>query len=142
MRFRKCENCGSDKQEWEAFDHYIEQGDPEGRMVCGTCKSVLNSNRYDGAKFVNIYEVNRGYGGPEEGGWWYDYGSVSVSFAIPSGDQEEAKAKLILAQSIVDDWNGDGENRDLGSVNCVGSFLCWIEDHPGRDFPDRKPHYE
>ena len=24
--------------------------------------------------YVNEYETNRAYGGPEEGGWWYDYG--------------------------------------------------------------------
>jgi hypothetical protein len=23
-------------------------------------------------KFVNVYEVTREYGGPEEGGWWFD----------------------------------------------------------------------
>lgn len=23
--------------------------------------------------FVNVYQLDRGYGGPEEGGWWYDY---------------------------------------------------------------------
>ena len=23
--------------------------------------------------FINVYEVSRQYGGPEEGGWWYDH---------------------------------------------------------------------
>lgn len=23
-------------------------------------------------KFINVYRVERAYGGPEEGGWWYD----------------------------------------------------------------------
>jgi len=24
--------------------------------------------------YVNAYRVSRAYGGPEEGGWWYDVG--------------------------------------------------------------------
>ena len=26
--------------------------------------------------YVNIYETNRAYGGPEEGGWYYDTGDL------------------------------------------------------------------
>ena len=25
--------------------------------------------------FVNVYTVQQGYGGPEEGGWWYEIGT-------------------------------------------------------------------
>ena len=23
--------------------------------------------------YLNVYIIGRAYGGPEEGGWWYDY---------------------------------------------------------------------
>ena len=25
-------------------------------------------------RYLNVYEVTQQYGGPEEGGWWYNYG--------------------------------------------------------------------
>jgi hypothetical protein len=30
-------------------------------------------------RYVNVYAVQRSYGGPEEGGWWYDVGTVEQS---------------------------------------------------------------
>src|SRR5262245_7305236 len=36
-----------------------------------------------------VYEVDRGYGGPEEGGWWYDCGELVVS--VPCRSSEEAE---------------------------------------------------
>lgn len=143
MKFRKCEHCGSDKQDWRSLLDAFTNGDdgPEGEMVCEECERPLRSDRYDGARFVNIYEVNRGYGGGEEGGWWYDYGQIVKSFPV-EGDRQNAQDAMIAVQKVVDEWNDDGRNRDISSVNCEGNFQCWIQDHPGRDFPDRKPHYE
>ena len=33
--------------------------------------------------FVNVYEVSREYGGPEEGGWWFDTGQPVAIFVVP-----------------------------------------------------------
>jgi len=30
------------------------------------------SSQYPGTIFVSVMEIERAYGGPEEGGWWYD----------------------------------------------------------------------
>lgn len=32
--------------------------------------------------YVNVYRVTRHYGGPEEGGWWYDAGEPLASVPI------------------------------------------------------------
>lgn len=32
--------------------------------------------------YVNAYEVTQHYGGPEEGGWWYDSGEVLASSPV------------------------------------------------------------
>jgi hypothetical protein len=32
--------------------------------------------------WVNVYEVGQGYGGPEEGGWWFDTGELQATVAI------------------------------------------------------------
>ena len=41
--------------------------------------------------WVTIYETNRTYGGPEEGGWWYDYGTVlaTVPFNLSNPIERE-----------------------------------------------------
>lgn len=33
--------------------------------------------------WVTVYEVTRHYGGPEEGGWWYNWHDVLRSFYVP-----------------------------------------------------------
>ena len=34
-------------------------------------------------RWVTIYEVTRHYGGPEEGGWWYNWWEPVASFPVP-----------------------------------------------------------
>ena len=46
--------------------------------------------RYNGYVFINVYRVNRDYGGPEEGGWWYDTGEFVECHPVKP---EDARAK-------------------------------------------------
>jgi hypothetical protein len=39
--------------------------------------------------YLNTYEVWQAYGGPEEGGWWYDCGAPVQSVLISDQDLEE-----------------------------------------------------
>lgn len=46
-------------------------------------------------QYVNAYDHNRAYGGPEEGGWWFDTGTCLASIPCESDEQiEEAKVRL------------------------------------------------
>ena len=38
-------------------------------------------------KYVNVYSVTRHYGGPEEGGWWYNAGEPIESRLIADEDE-------------------------------------------------------
>lgn len=38
--------------------------------------------RLNGVRYFAVYEVSRCYGGPEEGGWWYDDGRVLGAFKL------------------------------------------------------------
>ena len=49
--------------------------------------------------YVNLYSVGRAYGGPEEGGWYYDYGEFEKQLGEFSGPDAENKADE-LAYSI------------------------------------------
>ena len=51
-------------------------------------------------RFVNAYRINRRYGGPEEGGWWYDTGQLLAS--IPCHDH----IMVEMAQRLMADAYG------------------------------------
>lgn len=90
--------------------------------------------------YVNEYELNRGYGGPEEGGWWFDTGRfVRCHGVFKSLDDARRLAGLLRDGEIAEKRAGC---YPPGSVLCAGWPEVLVEDHPGRDYPRRRPHYE
>lgn len=48
--------------------------------------------------YLNIYEVGKAYGGPEEGGWWYSTGDFIFGVKLPSEvDAGEIEDRLSVA---------------------------------------------
>lgn len=45
----------------------------------------------NGPVYVAIYEVERCYGGPEEGGWWYDRGTVLDCWKLNRSETRKVK---------------------------------------------------
>lgn len=43
--------------------------------------------------FVNVYEAGRVYGGPEEGGWWFDTGTPLASVPVELTEDEWERAR-------------------------------------------------
>lgn len=89
-------------------------------------------------RYVNVYLADRAYGGPEEGGWWYDCGEAIRSF--PCYTHRRAERVLLRVRRIVERANVG--RRPKSSVLSTGVYECWIEDHPARDYPACRPHYE
>ncbi len=90
-------------------------------------------------EYVNIYLVDRAYGGSEEGGWWFDYGTVQASIpvlAYETGD--EVKARY---QPMVDGLNR-GRRDDISSMASEGQYRIFVQCQPAADFPERQPRYE
>ena len=93
----------------------------------------------EGPFHLNEYLTNRAYGGPEEGGWWYDTGAfVACHDTYPTVD-DAAAARDAMASAIAE--------RRLGchppdSVLCTGWPELRIEPHAGADFPRTRPRYE
>lgn len=91
----------------------------------------------DGFVFVNVYEIDRCYGGPEEGGWWYDMGQVVTSRQVKEEDAERIRGELEIEYP-----KGTGR-QDSGSVIYEGGdYRVCIEKVPGADYPAVTPHYE
>jgi hypothetical protein len=112
--------------------------------------------------YVNLYRVTRHYGGPEEGGWWYNAGEPLASVPIPgiwrSEEMPDAevpsgwKPDTQLLPIAMDDFIREKERlMDLfvfekwGSIYSVrggADIEVRSEWHVARDWPERRPHYE
>ena len=90
---------------------------------------------------VAFYEIDRSFGGPEEGGWWYDTGELHrVLKVVPNVDA--AYALAARANRLMDRLQR--HRRDVGSVAYAGGrfVACVFEDTAPRAFPEIRPHYE
>lgn len=84
--------------------------------------------------YVNVYEVGQSYGGPEEGGWWYDTGSPVTS--VKCETYTEAKR---LADELREKYPQTGRSS---SVLGGDDYRVCIESGYARPYPDHRPHYE
>ena len=56
--------------------------------------------------YLNIYEVGKAYGGPEEGGWWYSTGEFIFGVKLPSEvNAGEIEDRLSVALTTNDTIN-------------------------------------
>ena len=93
---------------------------------------------------VAIFMVNLACGGPEEGGWWYNYGTPADEFAqYTRGFESEEEAfayQHVLDTTVTPELN---EGRaELRSVLSCGRFSAVVTDGNPRPFPDQRPTYE
>lgn len=93
---------------------------------------------------VAVYHVELAYGGPEEGDWWYQAGSLVRPIAI-FRNQERAYAFCRRLNTKLDSRRfGPNEGKpQLSSVLSDGEYCAEVhEDSCPAGYPDRKPHYE
>lgn len=91
-------------------------------------------------RWVNIYLVDRVYGGPEEGGWWYTAGEPVESIYVPWSSFDEAAEIRDKSDDKCEKLN-EGR-RPISSVLSEGEYQARIEDHFAEPFPSEQPHYE
>jgi len=93
----------------------------------------------EGPFHLNEYLANRAFGGPEEGGWWYDTGRFVACHGAFATVEAAAAARDAKANWLADRRQG---LHDPGSVLCTGWPVLRIEPHAGADFPATRPRYE
>ena len=100
---------------------------------------------------VAVYLVQRLYGGPEEGGWYYEAGNLCTApeltafgTTFPVGNEDRAVRQAAEVQTHLDrDWNVDDHARPLGSVLSAGRYEAQVHDGwPPLAFPMERPRYE
>ena len=107
--------------------------------------------------YVNKYEIDRCYGGPEEGGWYYSSGEFLGRLAGPFSERKDAEVwKLENCPNgipteykmghgpyvgVDPDGNGDDDYLLRGGAWGRGTIKAVIEQHTGKDFPETRPYY-
>lgn len=127
---------GHDPDEHEVDAAMAEALAKEGLGGAAETDLVVDAEKWP--QYVNAYDHNRSYGGPEEGGWWFDTGTLLASIPCYSEEHIEA-AKKVLKEAFGPQFE---RHHDIGSVICEGVLQILVEDEPGKDYPTQRPHYE
>lgn len=100
---------------------------------------------------VAIYLVDQAYGGPEEGGWWYQCGERQDALLYPllpghmltvHASEENAIEQATILQGLLDKHLNTGR-RPISSVLSEGMYNAQVHNgHPPAHYPERKPRYE
>jgi len=91
---------------------------------------------------VAVYDCNQAFGGPEEGGWWYDTGTL-VSREGIYFNRDKAYAAVRALSEWCERNNEAEQRRPISSVLCEGVLQAHLMDYPApAGFPTQRPHYE
>ena len=87
--------------------------------------------RYHRMVYISGGSLRRAYGGPEEGGWWYDHFDPSVEVCVSVRDEDTLRRAISHVESLLR-LQHDGEDiRNLEIIIRADGF-----------FQQRRPHYE
>ena len=90
---------------------------------------------------VAVYLCDRAYGGPEEGGWWYDTGEMARIIRTFK-DEERAVAHATRMNRLLDATINKGR-REISSVLSDGRYCAEVHENIApHHYPERRPHYE
>lgn len=87
--------------------------------------------------WVAVVISDKQYGGPEEGGWWYD--TQTVLERHKAYDVSQVTVELY---SLLKKYKGRQSPYPVDSVLCEGRLEIIVSDEMPRDFPKTKPYYE
>ena len=87
---------------------------------------------------VAAYIVTQSYGGPEEGGWWYDEGTVLAALPIPDMHGKSDSEREVIMRTMVqllkrycERWTDRDEKLNIHKT-------CGFP----QNYPTTRPHYE
>jgi len=90
---------------------------------------------------VALYDCNQAYGGPEEGGWWFNTGE----FLSIEGTYFNRISAIQAVHALKGYCKRVNEGKPpIDSVMCAGVIQAKIQKGPFAVpyFPARRPHYE
>jgi hypothetical protein len=95
---------------------------------------------------IHVYELGMGYGGPEEGGWWFTYGDLRRTLRRRWKTKGEAARACRRMGDLLERMQDRNRSlRPLSSMAYSGGRYC-LEVHPvgkaPKHFPEFRPRYE
>lgn len=96
--------------------------------------------------FVHKYQIRLEYGGPEEGGWWYEKGWPAKGWRSPSFTNEEEAYETCRRFNAGEKVRvKEEEDYEVTSVLAYRSrhYTYTVSDSPVmEEYPQSRPHYE
>ena len=89
----------------------------------------------EGMIFVSAYVITREYGGPEEGGWWWNRWALIQTIPCERKDAPAIRSHLM-------DKYGDMKEGDIYSVLGGQEIETAVEEEAGENETKERPHYE
>ena len=83
---------------------------------------------------VNVYSVERCYGGPEEGGWYFDWLECIEVYPCRNKAAEDMRA-------LLEDENEHKKWGDISSVLGGRDIVVYIEETPKESETKERPYY-
>lgn len=91
---------------------------------------------------VAYYRSYQSYGGPEEGGWWYDEGDL-IRVTRVFRRKEDAIAYCARLNEKLERWQDRARVPKKWSVISTGRIeAAFYRNTAPAHYPDRRPHYE
>lgn len=98
-----------------------------------------------GSFLVAVYDQDRAYGGAEEGGWWYDTGTLVRVVAVRRTERAATEVAARINRTLAYRRDaGHGPGYPIDSVCYEGGHLAAevCEDTAPLFYPEARPHYE
>lgn len=133
----ECDRFNSGWVSERQHDEVVWDDGEECYVAIDNPSMVMKSSRERAAQWwcVAVYETDRAYGGPEEGGWWYDVGGLTEHAKIRFFDRYQDAYDY--AQEL---WTYClEENKDRGDVRLAPRGFT--EQLPDVYFPKTRPYY-
>ncbi len=93
---------------------------------------------------VAAYEVNRCYGGPEEGGWWFDAGELIRILKVFKAEPQAIEfCRRLNFRLHSRKFGPNAGRRELSSVLSDGEVEARLFEQSAPEYyPEQRPHYE
>lgn len=93
---------------------------------------------------VAVYLEDLRYGGPEEGGWYYNVGQlVRIVKGFSNRPSAYAYCRRLNDKLKSRDFGPNQDRREMSSVLSAGEYWAHVYSNEApKYFPDRKPRYE
>lgn len=96
-------------------------------------------------RYVTVYHVTRHYGGPEEGGWWWNRYAPVRTVQIPKVFQKKNKRAVNRVRAMAAKLQDEHKHEEWGNIyHTTGGLLVSVcIESQRREFETKvKPHYE